>query len=348
MGTITTINPEGEVGTTGFGASDFGAEPFGYDGAIGAIGIQFNAASVRALGVQFNATIYNTNAIRILCQFDSRGDSATVGGGNNAWGNPLGTGQNWQTNSARAAEEDFDINNVNTDVVEFTYRTVDTVKTNIQLDCDAEGLIQPDTFALLNHNLTASASVTITGSNNSNMSAPVFTANMETTLDNMYYILPVLSFPIPQARYWRIGIEDSTNPAAYLEVGTIIFGGASIFQGECIVTPIPFQLRDFADKVLTEGFTNVANARAQRRNVSLSFRSLNYLGNNFTKIREVITDARTILKCLWVPTPSETDQTITDRFAVFGKIAGIPTESHNAVSDTADYVDLTIEVDESL
>ena len=43
-----------------------------------------------------------------------------------------------------------------------------------------------------------------------------------------------------------------------------------------------------------------------------------------------------------------TDQTITGRFAVFGKLSILPAELHNSKGPLNDFVDLTIDVDESL
>jgi hypothetical protein len=65
-------------------------------------------------------------------------------------------------------------------------------------------------------------------------------------------------------------------------------------------------------------------------------------------MREMFERDRTVNKCLWIPTPSETNQEITARFAVFGKMATIPTEKHNNKGPSADYVTFTADVDESL
>lgn len=83
-------------------------------------GLEFSSGIGSFNGIEFNAINYNTTQIRILCEFDSRG--VTTGAGNNAWGNPIATGQNWKTNSQDPAD-DYTVQNLNTDIVEQTYRS---------------------------------------------------------------------------------------------------------------------------------------------------------------------------------------------------------------------------------
>jgi hypothetical protein len=282
-----------------------------------------------------------------MCAYPSRGNSEATG--NNEWGNPAGVGQNWRVFSGGTAAGDYDIENINNDIVELKYRS--TTNSEIKIDCDSEVIqgIQIDTLAILGHNLTTSASITLTGSTSPTFTAGgEFVATLQAREDSIYYILPVLSFPTGQFKYWRLTIADATNSNPYIEIGNVVFGSADIFQNECFVDRIPFQLKDFSDKVLTEGFTNVANARAQKRNVRLDFQSLKFQDNNFTKLRGVFTTARTTLKCLWIPTPSETDQNITDRYAVFGKLKNIPVETHNSKGPNNTLINVSVEVDESL
>jgi len=63
------------------------------EAAQGGVGTQYLGLRANSTGVQFLATIYNTTNLRIMCDFLSRG-SPIVTGGNNQWGNPVGTGAN--------------------------------------------------------------------------------------------------------------------------------------------------------------------------------------------------------------------------------------------------------------
>jgi hypothetical protein len=200
-----------------------------------------------------------------------------------------------------------------------------------------------DTFAALNHNLTTSASVVLEASNDSGFSPVEFSVNLSPTETNMYYIAP--TFPTQQFRYWRLVINDPTNPSGFLQIGTIVFGTTVILQGEAFVDEVTKLTKHFSDKVATEGFTNVSNDRAIKNSVSIDFRNMQYNRGNFKNLRELFEFARTSLKCLWIPDPQQ-----MERFTVFGKLTQIPAEKHvNRGSGTsADNVDFTLEVDESL
>lgn len=313
---------------------------------VKAYGQQVEIIQLVAVGMQTTVALYNTTNLRILCDFPSRGlETAT---GSNAWGNDAGIGKNWKSNSTEAG--DFSPFNLNTDIVEQVWRSDASTVSGINLDCDTErpqGVFL-DTLGILNHNLTSSATVTLLGSNTSNFSVIGVSIPLEVRSDdpNIYYIAPTL--PNAGYRYWRISIDDASNPAGFVEIGTVVFGASSIFVGECFVDQVDFQLKDYTDSVQTEGFTNVNNSRAQKKVLRLDFKSLSYLRSNFRIMRNMFRRERTVLKCLWIPTPSPTIQEYSARFALFSKLSVIPTEQHNHKGGTADYVSFTIELDESL
>jgi hypothetical protein len=310
-----------------------------------AYGMQTEFITIYSLAMQCNIALYNTTNLRFMYEFPSRGLSGATG--TNAWGNPAGTGQSWKANSTEAG--DFGVNNVNTDIVEQVWRSDLTVVTGVNLDCDTErpqGVFL-DTLAIMSHNLTSSASINLIGSTMSDFSVIGTLIPLEARSDdpNIYYIAPTL--PTTGYRYWRIAIDDASNPDNYLEIGTIVFGASSIFFGECFVDEVDFQLKDFADVVNTEAFTNVKNSRAQKKNLRLEFRSLSYLKSNFRLMRRLFREAKTILKVLWVPTPDPVNQEYTSRFALFAKLTQIPSEGHNNKGGDADYVTFNVELDES-
>ena len=308
-------------------------------------GTQWLGLRALGTGMQFLATIYNSNNLRIMCDFPSRG-SQTETGGNNAWGNPVGKGLNWKANSV--APGDFSVYNLNTDIVEQIWRSAQGTTTGIQLDMDAEtSSIFMDTFAILNHNISRAATVNLLGSNDPTFSTFGKQLTLQMTNDiNRYHVEEYL--PQEGFRYWRLLIDDSTNPDGFIQIGTIVLGRSRIFHGECFVDKLQFELQDFSDTVATEGFTNVANSRAQKRLLSLEFRDLFLIKRNFIILREIFTEARTVLKCLWIPTPDPNDAEITGRYAVFSKLSKIPRETHNNKGANNTYVSFPIDLDESL
>lgn len=273
---------------------------------------------------QVRLALYNIKNLRVMETFPSRGT----------------TGLNWTSNST--ASGDFGVNNVNTDIVEQVWRS--TVKTGIVLTCDTQitqGVFL-DTLAILNHNFTVSATVTMEASTDPGFSTIGFTENLKLIDEpNIYYIAPTL--PQDSYRYWRFIINDPTNPLAYLQIGTIVFGSAIVLQGENIVDTVGRTTKHFADKIATEGFTNVSNDRALKFIVNLDFKLIAFNRGNYKRIRSVFKAARTSFKCLWIPTPE-----FPERFACFGKLTSIPTETHNVKGIDLDFINFSIEVDESL
>lgn len=275
-------------------------------------------------GEQITLVLYNTTNLRILCDFPSRGVS----------------GGNWSANST--AVGDFGVANLNTDIVEQVWRSFGLV-TGIVLTCDTQVVqgVFVDTVAILNHNLTTSASIVLQGSNDSGFATVGISITIISKLSNIYYISPTL--PLTSYRYWRFLINDPTNTAGSMQIGTIVFGSSIIMQQTCITQSVVKSTKHFADKVATEGFTNVSNDRAIKYAIGLEIRNLSYDRGDYTRIRGVFDTARTSLKCLWIPTPQ-----FPDRFAVFGKLSAIPPEQHNVIDANADYVSFGVEVDESL
>jgi hypothetical protein len=305
------------------------------------LGSQVVAIRAKGFFSQARGVLYNTTNLRILSDFASRG--VETGTGLNSWGYPIASGLTWKATSTEAGH--FDPNNLNTDVVEEVWRSAAGQIAGVILSCDTEvsqGIFL-DTFAILNHNLSLSASVVLQGSNVGTFA----TVGVSETLyvirnhENIYYIAPTL--PTESYRYWRVVITDLGNADNFLQIGTIVFGSSIIFQGECFVDEVTKSTKHFSDKVETEGFTNVSNDRALKYAVGLDFRRLRYNKGNYSNLRGVFDFARTNLKCLWIPTPE-----YPERFAVFGKLPTIPVEKHNVKGYDLDYVDFTIEVDESL
>lgn len=290
-----------------------------------AVRLQVEAKQSKKLSMQVRKVLYNTYNLRILYDFPSRGV----------------TGSNWSVTVGEQSAGDFSVNNLNTDVVEQAFRSPNVTNTSVVCDTQISNGIFVDTIGILGHNLRVTGSVRIEGSQSPSFSNTVLYQTRPDGTENLIWIADTI--PLSSYRYWRFTFADAGNPDEYLQVGTIVFGSASIFQGENVVDTIVKTPKHFADKVVTEGFTAVSNDRALKNAVTLEFRSLNYARENYTLLRQVMTYCRTSLKALWIATP----RTPT-RFGVFGKLAALPSEQHQSMGDDADYVSFTLEVDESL
>lgn len=289
------------------------------------ISSQFTAVQEARLGAQFRAVIYNTSQLRFLSDFASRGTSGT----------------NWTASStASSASNAFSVNNLNTDIVEQVWRSGPGGSQTLTCDTEsgASGVFV-DTFAILNHNLTQGATILLQASNDNFATTP-FNENIIVEPEHSYWISPAL--PITAYRYWRINIVDTSNPDNFIQIGTIVFGSATIFNTlENFNDDVRFGLKQFEDRVYTEGFTNVSNDRGQKKFLELNFTDLRSKDSNFKNLRELFKTHGSLLKVLYVPIPTEPSV-----FAVFSKLEKLPEESHKQMGER--YVSLTLNMDESL
>lgn len=294
-------------------------------------GMQVEQITIASYGMQSTMVIYNATQLRVMTEFPSRGTTA------------LG-GNNWTASSTAAG--DYQAANLNTDIVEQIYRSGNGTASLVELVCDT-GIPQGvpiDTIAILGHNLTKSATVQVQGSNDNFATAPNIVFNMTVELENMYYISPEFPTQAGQNRYWKFIIQDPTNPAGFVQIGTLVFGVTDIFsKAECFTNPINNGFRHFKDSFQTEGFTSVANDRALKKWMRLRFEKLNFFKGNYRILDDMIKFARTSLKVLVIPTPE-----YPSRFAIFGKLTQMPEISNTSIDATTQYIDLELEWDESL
>ena len=295
------------------------------------LGIQVRQSSNTQLGVQVEELLYNTNNLRWLCNFSSRGVS-----GSNWTASPVSTGA------------DFLPKNLNTDILEQRYQSNAGV-TTVTLICDtqiAQG-VYADTFSFLEHNLSAGVAVEVTGSDDLSFSSPNIQFSWSMTDTNSYHILPSLP-NASQSRYWRFVIQDQFNSDGYLAIGAILFGRSDLFSlDENFTNPIEFGYRHYKDTNPTEGFTSVSNDRAMRKFLTLRFSSIQVGLINYSKVIAMILESKTSLKCLIIPTPDN-----PGLFAVFAKLVEMPTFSHvkhsEGTDESAHYVDFDMRWDEAL
>lgn len=285
---------------------------------------QVEARKSKTILMQVRKVLYNTFNIRVLWDFPSRGN-----------------GNNWTLPTGTAAAGDFGPNNLNTDIVEQVFRSTSASSVVLACDTGISNGVFVDTIGILNHNLTNSAVIQVEGSQSPSFNNTVTYALKSDGTNNIIWIKPTVA--LQSYRYWRFSFADNSNPDGYIQIGAIVFGSASIFQGENIVDTIVKTQKHFADKVATEGFTTVSNDRTVKTSVSLEFRNLSYGRENYEMLTKIFDYCRTSLKALWIPTPRS-----PTRFGVFGKLASLPSEQHESYGAEADYVSFSIEVDESL
>lgn len=76
-------------------------------------------------------------------------------------------------------------------------------------------------LVLIDHNLTASATITLKGnSSDSGWGTPEFSNAVTYNADKILHYLSVAT----SKRYWRLEISDGSNPDSYIEIGTLFLG----------------------------------------------------------------------------------------------------------------------------
>jgi hypothetical protein len=88
------------------------------------------------------------------------------------------------------------------------------------LDNDLGQAYQYDYVALLGHNISASATVTLYGADDSAFTANVVSDILTHNVANLRFYLAAAR----TKRYVRIRVLDTTNPNGYIEIGTVILG----------------------------------------------------------------------------------------------------------------------------
>jgi len=112
----------------------------------------------------------------------------------------------------------YPVENVQNQRLAKPWRT--TSLTGVSVVADLGGTASVMMAAILGHNLTTSATLTISGNTTSSFVAPSYTTSM-TSVDGI--ILKYFG-AAQELRYWQYTIEDPTNTAAYVEVGRLWLG----------------------------------------------------------------------------------------------------------------------------
>jgi hypothetical protein len=133
--------------------------------------------------------------------FSNQTDEATLGGGSWNASYPLTNLQNrYLAQKARTTNDA-------------------TGSTYITIDLGSDQLI--GVMALISTNISPSATIRVRGADNSGMSSPDYDSGAISSYQHTDY---AISFTQTDARYWRIDINDTSNPDGYVEIGRLFIG----------------------------------------------------------------------------------------------------------------------------
>lgn len=202
----------------------------------------------------------NTTGIKFLYTFT---------GGDYDYTNP---GANVLSVTSTAAG-DHDKLNLTTPALRETWRSTDVNDWQEIVIATTDTTIDPDCFAILNHNLTSLVVVQVQGSQTTDFTgAP--TLVMQWTEKHMVLLA---DYGVAY-RYWKFRILDPTNACGFIEIGAIRIGKTLTFtDNEDITDDITVQPSDKAFKTDTEGFFRQFAQRV----------IVNQLQVNFSKLKTV-------------------------------------------------------------
>jgi hypothetical protein len=307
--------------------------PYSQPLGIEALGLQIKilGAKYEALGFQVNHTRYNVGLLRILWQMTSDGNTAN----------------NYTASSS--ASVDKDILNIKSDITEQYWQSLTTTEWFV-FDCGAGRTMQVDTFALIDTNITNSAVIKIKAFGDANSAPPPnwavvpYLVTVPMSSDplerNIIYISPTQ--PLASYRYFRVEITDTTNTAGFLRIGRCIAGSSLVFTTENCLDAVSYKKENYKDEFSINGFTSIANNRALKKNMTISFANLNRMQFvNYRRLMEYVTYCRDTLKALVIIDPQEPYQ-----FSVFSKLKAMPEESHQYISSDTMNTSLSLSYDE--
>ncbi len=160
--------------------------------------------------------------------------------------------------------------NVTTPALRETWRSTDASSWQEIVIKSTDTVTIADTFAILNHNLTSLAVVTLQGSMTTDFTGATA---VPFTWTKKHMVL-LTSFGAAY-RYWKFRILDPTNGCGFIEIGAIRMGLALTFtNNEDVTDDITVTPVDKAYKMETEGFFRAFNQRVIVNKVQVSFSKL--------------------------------------------------------------------------
>lgn len=285
--------------------------------------------------IQVRLVAYSDATFRILWEFKSDGITAN----------------NFTASSEASADKG--VLNLKSDIIEKYWQTTACAAEWARFDAGSGRTISLDTFALIGHNLTSSAVVTLKGSGDGSSSepgdwsvVPVYaTLAISDDPDESNLIWVSHLSPAAAYRWWRLDIDDHNNPDGFIRAGRLVAGSALVFNGENCLDEVSVQEQSFKDELELNGFTRISNNRALKKTMRITFKDLNRLGQaNYRGLKRYIRYCRDTLKALVIVDPS--DEQSKYEFAVFAKLKEMPTEAHRYIDSETSYTALELDLDE--
>jgi hypothetical protein len=297
---------------------------------------QFDISASTAYHMEFRQMSYNLTQLRILWEIASDGNTSL---------------NNYTTSSY--AGTGYEVVNLRSDFIERAWRTTACTSEWFQFDAGVGNTIGIDTSAIIGHNLTNNAVITVYGYGDAFSNAPAtdadwyaltpeFSMTVQPNYANIYYIATVSA--ASKYRHWRVLIQDPSNTDGFISVGRFVAGESLVFDTrENMTMDVDYSQTNYKDELKLNGFSSISNNRALRSRLRLGFDNLDMESNdNYAQLQRMLTYCRDTLKALVIPDPRR-----PYRYTVYSKLSQMPQEKHRFIDDATSYATFDLEFDEA-
>lgn len=265
------------------------------------------------------------------------------------------------TSYASGRSVDKSVLNLKSDITEQYWETNGLSDEWFVFDVGENKTLAIDTLAFIDTNLTTSAVIKLKGSGAGNSAppsdwdvVPFIQMGVSGSIDpnalinptdslerNRIWVSPTL--PTNAYRYFKVSIVDTTNTNGRIKVGRFVAGKGLIFTTENCLDVVTYKVENYKDEFKINGFTSIANNRAYKKQMTLTFKNLNrYQFVNYKRLMQYCEYCRDTLKALVFVDPNDTYQ-----FTVFSKLKEMPSQTHNYISNDTSNVELVLTYDEA-
>ena len=160
-------------------------------------------------------------------------------------------------------------------------RTIDAA--NQWVKHDMQEVISASKFTILNHNFSGAAVVNLEANTIDDFTTPAFTHSV-TIQENIYEL-----FSVQDYRYWRITVDDPTNPDGFIEFGYDFIGVETLFPGMDLGAELPVDDTSVVD-------TSPTGERYADKRIFLEQNTFNFAGMSQANNNEITLMYKTVGK----------------------------------------------------
>lgn len=218
------------------------------------------------------------------------------------------------------ATGDFSKTNLTTNSLREKWRSSGVAVQRIVIQAsDTDNAI--DTFAILNHNFSSTAVITLEGNTSDSWGVPAVSVTIPWAKKHIVLMQAMAS----AYEYWRLSVLDPANACGFVEIGRIVGGSSLIMTGdEDITDDFSVSTDDLAYKTRTEGFHRASNEKVKVDKLTVRFDKLvSDDGNdNYTRLWTMIDYVGETIPFLSVIDPDD-----ADFFVIWGQIDTMPSRA---------------------